>query len=205
MRSVNGIYLASASPRRLELLRSLGLNVEVVPSDYGEPDNPALTPRELAQHHARAKLRDVVAKLGPTFDRPTLAADTVVDRDGTALNKPQDDNEAHAMLASLSGREHVVHTAVAIALPGGGAAIEFCESTRVRFHQLGHDEIDEYVASGEPFDKAGGYGIQGRAAALVSGIEGDFYTVMGLPLGRVVRTLRAHGYRPEATDAAHAH
>ena len=202
---MNGIYLASASPRRLELLQSLGLQVEVIPSEYGEPDNPALTPRELAQRHAREKLRDVVTRLGASIDRPTLAADTVVDRDGTALNKPRDADEARAMLASLSGREHLVHTAVAIAFPDNAAAVEFCETTRVRFHELKTDEIAEYVASGEPFDKAGGYGIQGRAAALVDGIVGDFYTVMGLPLGRVVRTLRARGYRPESTKPEHAH
>ena len=202
---MNGIYLASASPRRLELLQSLGLQVEVIPSEYGEPDNPALTPRELAQRHAREKLRDVVTRLGASIDRPTLAADTVVDRDGTALNKPRDADEARAMLASLSGREHLVHTAVAIAFPDNAAAVEFCETTRVRFHELTTDEIAEYVASGEPFDKAGGYGIQGRAAALVDGIDGDFYTVMGLPLGRVVRTLRARGYRPASTKPAHAH
>ncbi len=202
---MNGIYLASASPRRLELLQSLGLQVEVIPSEYGEPDNPALTPRELAQRHAREKLRDVVARLGASIDRPTLAADTVVDRDGTALNKPRDADEARAMLASLSGREHLVHTAVAIAFPDNAGAVEFCETTRVRFHELTTDEIAEYVASGEPFDKAGGYGIQGRAAALVDGIDGDFYTVMGLPLGRVVRTLRARGYRPASTKPAHAH
>ena len=202
---MNGIYLASASPRRLELLQSLGLQVEVIPSEYGEPDNPALTPRELAQRHAREKLRDVVTRLGASIDRPTIAADTVVDRDGTALNKPRDADEARAMLASLSGREHLVHTAVAIAFPDNAGAVEFCETTRVRFHELTTDEIAEYVASGEPFDKAGGYGIQGRAAALVDGIDGDFYTVMGLPLGRVVRTLRARGYRPESTKPEHAH
>ncbi len=202
---MNRIYLASASPRRLELLRSLGVHVDVVPSEYGEPDNPALTPRELAQRHAREKLRDVVAKLGAGIDRPILAADTVVDRDGIALNKPSDASEARAMLSSLSGREHLVHTAVAIAFPGGGPANEFCESTRVRFYDLAGDEIDDYIASGEPFDKAGGYGIQGRAAALVAGIEGDFYTVMGLPLGRVIRTLRAHGYRPGGEGVTRAH
>ena len=202
---MNHLYLASASPRRLELLRSLGLRIEVIPSAYGEPDNPALTPRELAQRHAREKLRDVTARLGTKLDRPTLAADTVVDRDGTALNKPRDADEARAMLGSLSGREHLVHTAVAIAFPNEASAVEFCETTRVRFHTLAPEEIDEYIASGEPFDKAGGYGIQGRAAALVDGIEGDFYTVMGLPLGRVVRTLRAHGYRPEPANGSDAH
>ena len=202
---MNRIYLASASPRRLELLQSLGLHVEVIPSEYGEPDNPALTPRELAQRHAREKLRDVIARLGTNFNHPTLAADTVVDRDGSALNKPRDADEACAMLASLSGREHLVHTAVAIAFPDDEPTVEFCETTRVRFHEIGRDEIAEYVASGEPFDKAGGYGIQGRAAALVDGIVGDFYTVMGLPLGRVVRTLRARGYRPESTKPANAH
>ncbi len=205
MRTLKRICLASASPRRLELLQSLGLYVEVIPSDYDEPENPALTPRELAQRHAHEKLRSVNARLGAAFAFPTLAADTVVDRDGAALNKPRDADEARAMLASLSGREHLVHTAVAIAFPDGEPSVEFCETTRVRFHELTSDEIADYVASGEPFDKAGGYGIQGRAAALVDGIEGDFYTVMGLPLGRVVRTLRARGYRTESGNVADAH
>ncbi|HEY5257728.1 MAG TPA: Maf family protein [Candidatus Baltobacteraceae bacterium] len=189
MQTLERIILASGSPRRLELLASLGLVVEVVPSDYDEPAMPDLTPVALAQTHAREKLAAVV-RARTEFYAPIVAADTVVDVDGQALGKPRDDAEATQMLERLSGREHLVHTAFALALPGVDARIEECETTRVRFHALSGDEIAEYVASGEPLDKAGAYGIQGRAAALVAGIDGDFYTVMGFPLGRFIRALR---------------
>ena len=189
------IVLASASPRRLVLLRSLGLAVEVAPSGYEEPSAPGLTPAGLASHHAREKLRAALKRSPPGGERlPVLAADTVVDLEGTALGKPGDAAEAAAMLGRLSGREHVVHTAFALALPGIDAWVEERAATRVRFYALEPAEIAEYVATGEPFDKAGGYGIQGRAAALVEKIDGDFYTVMGLPLARVVRALRRSGF-----------
>jgi septum formation protein len=125
-----------------------------------------------------------------------VAADTVVDLDGEALGKPRDAAEATRMLEALSGREHLVHTAYAVALPGRAEMFEAVETTRVRFHTLTADEIAEYVASGEPMDKAGAYGIQGRASALVAGIDGDFYTVMGFPLGGFVRALRTLGFVP---------
>ncbi len=184
------IVLASASPRRYELLRSLGLEVEVVPSGYEEPALDGVTPEELASLHAAAKLRAVQAwRAGSAI----LAADTVVDLDGTALGKPDDPAGAARMLVSLSGREHRVHTAFALALPGLPALHERV-TTRVRFYRLTPAEIDEYVATGEPLDKAGGYGIQGRAASLVEAIEGDFYTVMGLPLARFIRAVRRSGF-----------
>lgn len=185
------IVLASASPRRLELLCSLGLQVDVRPSGYGEPDDPLATPLELAIRHARAKARDVLGGSAP--DALVVAADTVVDRDGVALNKPADAAEAARMLQSLSGREHRVHTAFALAVPGREELIEEHSTTLVRFYALTPAEIDAYVATGEPMDKAGAYGIQGRAAALVERIEGDFYTVMGFPLGRFIRTLARLG------------
>ncbi|HVA32834.1 MAG TPA: Maf family protein [Candidatus Baltobacteraceae bacterium] len=188
------IVLASASPRRLELLRSLGLQVEVVPSGYHEPSSPGLTPAELGCLHAREKLAATIAKLGRPGADAVVAADTVVDVDGVALGKPVDSPDAVRMLSLLSGREHVVHTAFALALPGHRQWIEELSSTRVRFFALEADEIAEYVATGEPFDKAGGYGIQGRAAALVETIQGDFYTVMGFALGRFVRSLRRSGF-----------
>jgi septum formation protein len=188
-----GIILASASPRRLELLRTLGLAVQVVPTDYAEPPIARLSPAELASHHAREKLRSALDRLGRPPESPVLAADTVVDRDGVALGKPSGPSDAARMLALLSGREHEVHTAFALALPGG-PWVQERETTRVRFYRLEPSEIAEYVASGEPFDKAGAYGIQGRAAALVQAIEGDFYTVMGLPLARLVRALRRSGF-----------
>jgi septum formation protein len=183
--------LGSESPRRLELLRSLGLQVDVVPSGYAEPPFEHLTPAELASYHAREKLAGVLRRLGSP-NVPVLTADTVVDLDGTALGKPADAPEATRMLLSLSGREHAVHTAFALATPNGGE--EGRLTTRVRFYRLEPEEIAEYVATGEPFDKAGAYGIQGRAASMVEAIDGDFYTVMGLPLGRVVRTLRRLGF-----------
>jgi septum formation protein len=118
----------------------------------------------------------------------------VVDLDGAALGKPRDPEEARSMLRALSGREHVVHTAYAAADGAHGMEFSGSRSTRVRFASLDDESIAAYVASGDPFDKAGGYGIQGRGAALVESIDGDFYTVMGFPLGDFVRRLREFGY-----------
>lgn len=190
---LTGIVLASASPRRYELLRSLGLAVAVMPSGYDETDLAHLSPADLASLHARRKL-EAVTSAGLPGDLPVLAADTVVDLDGVSLGKPQDAAAAAGMLERLSGRQHLVHTAFALALPAGGRFIEERVTTRVRFFALSRTEIDEYVATGEPMDKAGAYGIQGRAAALVESIDGDFYTVMGLPLGRLIRALRRSGF-----------
>jgi nucleoside triphosphate pyrophosphatase len=188
------IVLASASPRRLELLSSLGLSVDVRPSGYHEPDHPGMTPLELAISHARNKALDVLRQAQDDTGEVVIAADTVVDLDGVALNKPADAAEAAAMLRSLSGREHRVHTAFALRVPGREELVEEHSTTRVRFYPLSEAEIAVYVATGEPMDKAGAYGIQGRAAALVESIDGDFYTVMGFPLARFVRTLRALGF-----------
>lgn len=186
------IVLASASPRRLELLRSLNFDVEVVPSNYDEPDHPLLVPRDLAILHARHKCQDVRKKLAGADASPQrliIAADTVVDVDGVAYNKPADARAAKSMLRDLSGRTHLVHTAFALAAPDRDDLIEHCESTFVTFFPLDDEEIDAYVSSKEPMDKAGAYGIQGYGATLVERVEGDFYTVMGFPLARFVRTL----------------
>jgi septum formation protein len=195
------IVLASASPRRLELLCSLGLMVEVVPSGYEERDSSALTPEQLACHHARSKLGAALAGAAGLIAAPWVAADTVVDLDGEALGKPRDTAQAIAMLRRLSGRRHRVHTAFALAIPGRLDWIEERATTRVRFYRLDDDEIAAYVATGEPLDKAGAYGIQGRAAALVESIDGDFYTVMGFPLGRFIRTLRGLGFALPAANS----
>jgi len=188
------IVLASASPRRYELLRTLGLEVEVAPTDYHEPPIADLTPAELALAHAAEKLRRAVLHRPPANGVPIVAADTVVDLAGVALGKPRDRTDAVSMLERLSGREHAVHTAFGVAAAERPEPILECATTRVRFYLLEPAEIAEYVATGEPFDKAGGYGIQGRAAALIEGIEGDFYTVMGLPLARFIRALRRLGF-----------
>lgn len=197
MTVLDRIVLASGSPRRLELLRSLGFDVTVAVSGYAEPPMPHLSPRDLARAHAAAKLAGTARGADAV-----VASDTVVDLDGVALGKPADADDAARMLRALSGRAHVVHTAYALALPGRDAPVEAVESTTVRFHPLDDAEIAEYVASGEPMDKAGAYGIQGRAAALVAGIDGDFYTVMGFPLGSFVRALRAAGFAPPARARA---
>jgi septum formation protein len=147
----------------------------------------------LASYHAAEKLATVLRAQQQRVDLPTLAADTVVDIDGVALGKPRDDQEAARMLQLLSGRDHLVHTAFVLAVPDREQIAER-QSTRVHFYPLDADEIAEYIATGEPFDKAGAYGIQGRAAALIEAIDGDFYTVMGLPLARVIRALRRLGF-----------
>ena len=190
MKLLARIVLASASPRRLELLQTLGCDVVVRKSDYDEPDDDALSPRELAQRHAHNKCVDVARHFNG--DALIVAADTVVDLDNVALNKPVDAADATRMLRALSGREHVVHTAVAC--NAFGTPLAFTSSTRVRFHALHEADIARYVATGEPMDKAGSYGIQGLAASLVDGIAGDFYTVMGFPLGRFIRELRVLGF-----------
>jgi len=191
---LSSIVLASLSPRRYELLRSLGLDVEVLPSGYHERPLGDLNPPELASRHAEAKLRAALHGRAALRAVPVLAADTVVDLDGVALGKPRDAADAAAMLERLSGRTHQVHTAFALSAPNRTGTLVGRETTRVRFFSLQPAEIAQYVATGEPFDKAGAYGIQGFAASLVESIDGDFYTVMGLPLGRVIRALRRLGF-----------
>jgi septum formation protein len=192
MRELRAILLASASPRRRELLLSLGLRVLVMPSEVNESDRPGLSPRQLAEFFADAKASAVAPKTGRNV---MVAADTVVDLDGVAFGKPSGPWEAAAMLRALSAREHFVHTAFVIV--DGATERRYAEvvTTRVRFARLSEDEIEAYVASGEPLDKAGAYGIQGRGAALVAEIAGDFYTVMGFPLGAFVRSLPRLGLR----------
>jgi septum formation protein len=201
MSSAPRIILASASPRRLQLLQSLNFDVQVMPSNYHEPEHPHLVPRDLAILHARHKCEDVRARVTLT-GALLVAADTVVDVEGLAYNKPADENDAKRMLRDLSGRTHLVHTAFALASPDREELIEHCESTFVTFFPLGDAEIDAYVASKEPMDKAGAYGIQGYGATLVERVEGDFYTVMGFPLARFVRTLYRLGISLPITNAS---
>ncbi|MBV8689822.1 MAG: septum formation protein Maf, partial [Candidatus Eremiobacteraeota bacterium] len=187
------LVLASASPRRLELLRSLGFDVRVVPSRYAEPAHDDLTPHQLAAVHAREKAREVAQRLPGML---IVSADTVVDLDGKALGKPRDEADAIRMLRALSGRAHDVHTAFTLIDPKSDLAHEEIESTRVWFYDLDDREIAAYVRTGDPLDKAGAYGIQGLGATLVRRVEGDFYTVMGLPLGRFARVMARLGLSP---------
>ena len=185
---VSDLVLASASPRRLELLASLGLRIDVMPSSYPEYPIPGASPKELALRHAVEKTREVAERIP---DRLVVGADTVVDIDGEALGKPRDLADATRMLRRLSGRRHAVHTAFALAYRG--REFQARETTNVQFFPLTDAEIATYTRTAEPFDKAGSYGIQGRGAIFVERIEGDFYTVMGFPLARFARSLEQVG------------
>lgn len=167
----------------------LGIAHTVVPADVEERQEPGEDPEAMALRLAEAKARAVWSNHP---DRPVLAADTVVVVDGTLLGKPADPAEAEVMLGLLQGREHRVVTAVALVTPDGTAATR-CDVTRVRFRPLAADAIRDYVATGEPLDKAGAYGVQGRGALLVERVEGDFFGVMGLPLRLVAELLDAAG------------
>ena len=181
---LDAVALASASPRRRELLASLGLRVTVVPSAYDETPLPGRTPVQLALEHARGK----AAGAAPASEL-IVAADTVVDVDGEAVGKPSGVDEARAMIRRLAGRWHVVHTAYALRDDRSAASFSEVVSTRVRFADLNEETIDAYARSGDGLDKAGGYGIQGFAATLVERIEGDYFAVVGFPLAAFAAAL----------------
>ena len=174
------LILASASPRRRELLEMLGVkDFEIIPALGEELPHPELSPAELVHELSRAKASEVAA----AADDPEaliIGADTVVAIDHAVLGKPKDTEDAHRMLRLLSGRTHEVFTGVTVLR--GGQATTAAERTAVRFRELTEGEITAYVATGEPLDKAGAYGIQGKGSLFVEGIEGDFFNVMGLPL-----------------------
>jgi septum formation protein len=181
------IVLASASPRRAELLSAAGLSFVVQAADVDETPRADEAPEACAMRLARAKASAVVRPPGAIV----LGADTLVVVDGHGLGKPRDDREAAAMLRRLSGRVHEVVTGIALVSEHG--AIVDRASTRVTFAALGEDEIAWYVATGEPRDKAGAYGIQGGASRFITGIEGSYSNVVGLPVELVYQHLRALG------------
>jgi septum formation protein len=192
------LVLASGSPRRRQVLEQLGLAFEVVapPEGVETPWGGTEAPVPFAERLARAKAAAVSAERP---DAIVLAADTIVVLDGSVLEKPRDEPDARAMLFRLAGREHVVHTAAAIEAPGEGGrtAVLGVESTGVRFRPLGVEQIAAYVATGEPLDKAGAYGIQGYGAALVESVRGCYFNVMGLPVIRVLALLDQLGWSYE--------
>ena len=179
------LILASASPRRAELLRTAGYAFEIVPADVDESAGAGELPEDYVRRVAAEKARTVLRQFP---DCTVLAADTTVVVDGAMLGKPSDDENARQMLARLSGRAHRVLTGVVVA--GGGREAGAVACTLVRFAVLTPAEIDWYIASGEPCDKAGAYGVQGLASRFVEGIEGSYSNVVGLPVA-LVRTLLA--------------
>ena len=180
--------LASKSPRRQELLSRLGLTFDIITADIDETMDKSL-PIADAVCKVCEKKAAAVGKNHP--GRLILAADTVVVADGTVLGKPHSKQQAHEMLRMLSDREHQVITGCC--LWRDGTPETFCETTSIRFKPLSDAEIDAYIATGSPMDKAGAYGIQDHAAVFATGIIGDYYNVMGLPVCRVAQALRRHG------------
>jgi septum formation protein len=184
------LVLASGSPRRREILTALGVPFEVRVTNADETPRAGETARDLAARVARAKCEAAMTEPGVAY----LAADTVVDVDGTPLNKPESDDDARRMLRLVSGRSHFVHTAVALGV--GGVVHARCVSTEVVFRALDAGAIDRYVASGEGRDKAGAYAMQGMGAGLVLEVRGSPSNVIGLPAAETVALLVAHGVIP---------
>lgn len=205
------IILASASPRRRELLSQIGLTFTVMPSDVEE--NPASTlPQDMVIELSKAKARDIWGKIvhndrndyktdidvgkedGCRADYLVISADTVVAIEGEILGKPEDEADAVRMLTLLSGKEHQVYTGVTmiwINEEGKEEEYSFYVCTGVLMYRISRTEILAYVRSGEPMDKAGAYGVQGRAAAYIKGIRGEYSNVVGLPVGRLYQEMKA--------------
>ncbi|MDR0197701.1 MAG: nucleoside triphosphate pyrophosphohydrolase [Oscillospiraceae bacterium] len=189
------LVLASGSPRRREILRAAGYIFEVVPARAEETLPDGVSPEEAVTALARRK----AASVGRSGDT-VIGADTLVVCESAILGKPSDAGDASRMLRMLSGRRHAVYTGVCVT--GGGVEETFYEKSFVDFYPLTDGEIADYIKTGEPFDKAGAYGIQGAGMLLVKGIVGDFYNVMGLPAGAVSRTLGKFGHFPGNTPGA---
>lgn len=180
------IILASASPRRRELLALAGVDFAVKVADVEEVIPENASPDEVVKSLATQKA-SAVAQENP--DSIVIGSDTVVALDGVILGKPRDEEDAVRMLKTLSGRSHTVYTGVAII--HGEKTNNFCEATEVVFNSLTDEEIRNYVATKEPMDKAGAYGIQGKGCVLVEKIVGDYFNVVGLPVSRVYRELKS--------------
>jgi len=179
------LVLASGSPRRKEILEKLGFDFVSCKTDVDETIPENLDPSEIATYLATLKAE------ASLLDYPTdtvIGSDTIVVLDDKVLGKPQNEEDAKRMLKALSGKTHVVYTGVCVA--SADKKESFCDKTCVTFAALSDYEIDEYIATGEPMDKAGAYGIQGYGCRFVSSINGDFYSVMGLPANRLYEVLK---------------
>lgn len=178
------LILASGSPRRRELLSLYTTDFEVCASDFDERAVQAESPAALAEALARGKC---LAVSGQNPGCLVVGSDTVVELDGEVFGKPKDADDARRMLRALSGRTHQVHTGVCVS--DGTTAESFVDTCKVTFFPIPEEEMERCIASGEPFDKAGAYAIQGQAALWLDRLEGDYYTIMGLPVSRTARLL----------------
>lgn len=177
--------LASKSPRRKQLLEQVDLSFTVIPSNVEEKMNMDELPEKMVASLAYQKAKNVYDRYP---GKTVLGSDTIVTIDSFVLGKPENDEDARRMLRMLSGRKHSVLTGVTII--SQEKEVTFVEETGVQFFPLSEAEIDDYISSREPFDKAGAYGIQGLGATLVERITGDYFTIVGLPIAKVVRALR---------------
>jgi septum formation protein len=191
------LILASASPRRAQILRDAGFSFQTMPSAMDETPIPNESPSDLVQRLADAKAELIAARaVGPAI---ILAADTVVTLDGRIFGKPRSTDDARHMLQALSGRTHSVLTGVTLIRFPDAERVSFVESTLVHFAPLSGDEISRYLATGEPHDKAGAYAIQGHAGRFIPRIEGDYFNVVGLPLARTTQALLSLGWSDNST------
>ncbi|MET3697387.1 septum formation protein [Bacillus oleivorans] len=183
------LILASGSPRRSELLKQMNIPFEIHKSGVSEDLPPQIYPQDAVIELSSRKALDVAAKFPDYF---VLGADTVVSIQNEILGKPHNQDEAISMLKKLSAATHQVYTGVTIVAEG--SVHSFYDVTDVTFWELSEQDINTYIESREPFDKAGGYGIQGKGAYLVKEIKGDYYSVMGLPLSKTIRALKKCGF-----------
>jgi nucleoside triphosphate pyrophosphatase len=197
------LILASGSPRRAEILRNAGFRFEVQPAYVDESLLTGERAGDYVQRLAQTKAHVIATSAAENFERAfVIGADTTVVCDDRIFAKPENAGDAREMLLALSGRTHEVLTGIAILRTPDGLQASGVETTCVTFVPLSQDQIDAYIATGEPFDKAGGYGIQGIGGKFIPRIEGCYFNVMGLPLSRVWQMLRALGWNEEAADAA---
>lgn len=178
------IILASASPRRKEILTLADLDFDIIPSN-AEEITTKTAPHEVVMELASIKAKDIYER----SDKQSMVvgADTVVAYQGQILGKPADEADAKRMLSMLSGQTHEVYTGVCVI--EDGEAKTFYEETKVMFYEIRNEQIDHYIKTGEPMDKAGSYGIQGKAAIFIKGIEGDYYNVVGFPIARFLQEI----------------
>ena len=185
------VILASGSPRRRELLDQMGIDYEVVVSDVDETSMEDIAPYELVQALARLKAQAVVKAISAEKEKAlVVGADTIVVLENEILGKPANSLEATKMLRKLSGKMHIVYTGVAVVSTQDGLEEVFTEQTNVYMKNMSHDEIEKYVLTHEPLDKAGSYGIQGKGGVFVEKIEGDYFSVVGLPISRLYESLK---------------
>lgn len=188
MLNLNGhrLILASSSPRRAELIKLFGVTFEIIHSEVDEENEHYTMPEVQVLELAQKKAFGVAAKINRGF---IIGADTVVVLDNEILGKPRNSSDAKKMLSRLSGKSHTVYTGYAISHEPSGEMISDYEKTEVRFRDLSFDEIEAYVKTGNPLDKAGAYGIQDQSAIFVKSIDGCFYNVMGFPISKIYQRL----------------